>query len=76
MICPIYSICYSSTAHVRTKIILEFLAQQVGLVSLSVFPYFIDKTGVYVESYWMGLDLAQRNFGRCSTENDWIICDK
>jgi len=48
-------------------------AQQVGLVCLSFHILMI--TGVYIESCWMGLVLAQRNFGRCCTENDWIACD-
>lgn len=50
-------------------------AQQVGLVRLSAF-HILMITVVYIENCWMGLVLAQRNFGRCSTENDWIACDK
>lgn len=45
-----------------------------GRACLFASPYLMI-TGVYTESCWMGLVLAQRNFGRCSTENDWIVSD-
>ena len=52
-------------------------AQQAGLFCLSVCLslHILMITGVYIQIYWMGLVLTERNFGRCSTENDWIVCD-